>query len=117
MSTCKEPANNKKDNIPPIRVTLKSILLTNVYENLIIDGKKYPETNIIKDKNRDKSIRPIVIGIFRNLKFTYINPAEIVTNSDDISNIFNIILQNHQSQSYRLRLQGHAACRSQHYSS
>ena len=107
-STCKEPANKRNESIPPIKVILKSILLTTEYAKIRIDGKEKPIKKIKSDKINERSINPIVIGNLRNLKFRYIKPADIVTKREDVSNIFKLIIpQNHQNQSFRLQRQDH----------
>ena len=76
------------DNIPLIKVALKSILESIDSVKTWILGIKELVKNINNDKTRESSIRPIVIGNFRNLKFKYISAAEIVTKIEDISNMF-----------------------------
>tara|TARA_B100000470_G_scaffold208068_1_gene184590 strand:- start:1069 stop:1434 length:366 start_codon:yes stop_codon:yes gene_type:complete len=88
ISTCRAPANNKKDNIPPIKALLKSTLSISEIEKEITLGLIYPEKNTIEDKISESPIRPIVGGSFIYLKFIYISKAESVTNIDDISNTF-----------------------------
>ena len=116
-STWRDPANNKNESIPPIKVILKSILFKSEYEKSTNGGEKYPTIKIKNDNINDKSITPIVIGILISLKFKYINAAETLTNKDDISNIFNTSRQSHQNQSCHPRHQDHVTYLWQHYSS
>ena len=88
ISTCRAPANNKKDNIPPIKALLKSTLSISEIEKEITLGLMYPEKNTTEDKISESPIRPIVGGSFIYLKFIYISKAESVTNIDAISKIF-----------------------------
>ena len=88
ISTWRAPANNKKDNIPPIKALLKSTLSISEIEKEIRLGLIYPERKTIKDKISESPMSPIVGGSFIYLKFRYISKAESVTNIDAVSNTF-----------------------------